>query len=124
MNKSIYIHANILNVAWPLFCKCHYSSKKQPTGNLKYCSYKPASNKHDGLLDYLISILFLINQLGRNLISVLVLTKSLSAAVLASLRGCAPFRISVTACRSFVRCALYPLRDERSLFNSAIVRVQ
>ena len=50
--------------------------------------------------------------------------RSCNAAVLSALRGCAPFRISVTFCSSFVRCSLYPLRDEISLFNSAIVRVR
>ena len=52
MNKSIYIHANVLNCHLATFCKYHYNSKKQPNGNLKHlhvyicsCSYSlPATN--------------------------------------------------------------------------------
>ena len=42
---------------------------------------QPASNKHNGLLDYQILVLVLINQLGCNPISVFVLTNPLGCLV-------------------------------------------
>jgi len=78
-------------------------TKKRLNDSLKYlhvficsCPYQPASNKHDGLLDYQISVLVLINQRGCNLISVLAQAKPLLSLVLhntfdSTLLGCAIF---------------------------------